>query len=114
MSNIAESRGAAGIALDGAIRDVDEIGAKTFPVFARSVIHLGPYKGGVGSVNVPISIGGMPVNPGDIVVGDADGVTAFSPDIAENLLIATQKQQAKEADMLQAIANGTYDGAYSK
>ncbi|MCV6546230.1 MAG: RraA family protein [Cohaesibacter sp.] len=111
MANIAESRGAAGMVLDGAIRDVDDIAIRSFPVFARSVIHLGPYKGGVGRVNVPISIGGMPVNPGDIVVGDADGVVAFNPDIAAELLQATRAQKAKEAEILTSIANGTYAGA---
>ncbi|WP_324753559.1 RraA family protein [Roseovarius sp. Pro17] len=114
MANIAESKGAAGIVVDGSIRDVDEISSRSFPVFARGVIHLGPYKGGVGKLNVPISIGGMPVNPGDIVVGDADGIVAFSPGIAKSLLEATRQQQAKEADILASIANGTYAGAYSK
>ncbi|WP_417260855.1 RraA family protein [Celeribacter sp.] len=114
MANIAESRGAAGFVLDGSIRDVDAISSKSFPVFARNVIHLGPYKGGVGKLNVPVSIGGMSVNPGDIVVGDSDGVTAFGPDIASDLLKATRRQQAKETDILASIANGTYTGAYSK
>jgi regulator of RNase E activity RraA len=113
MSAIAESRGAAGMVLDGAIRDSDEIGNKTFPIFARGVIHLGPYKGGPGQVNVPISIGGMLVNPGDFVVGDSDGVVAFSPDIALDLLVATRQQQDKETAMLLSIKNGTYTDAYS-
>ncbi|MCV6576527.1 MAG: RraA family protein [Cohaesibacter sp.] len=115
MANIAQSRGAAGMVLDGAIRDVEEISTRSFPIFARSVIHLGPYKGGFGKLNLPVSIGGMTVNPGDIVVGDADGVVAFSPTIAHDLLQATYAQKEKEADILASIANGTYTGAaYSK
>jgi RraA family protein len=113
MAAIAKSRGAAGFVIDGAIRDAQSIAAGDFPVFARSSIHLGPYKNGPGAINVPVSVGGMMVNPGDIVVGDGDGLVAFSPDIAADLLAATKKQGDKEAAMLQSVANGTYVGAYS-
>lgn len=113
MAAIAKSRGAAGFVIDGAIRDAQSIAAGDFPVFARSSIHLGPYKNGPGAINVPVSVGGMMVNPGDIVVGDGDGLVAFSPDIAADLLAATKKQADKEAGMLQSVANGTYVGAYS-
>jgi RraA family protein len=113
MAAIAKSRGAAGFVIDGAIRDAEQIAAGDLPVFARSSIHLGPYKNGPGAINVPVSVGGMMVNPGDIVVGDGDGLVAFSPDIAADLLTATKKQADKEAGMLQSVANGTYVGAYS-
>lgn len=113
MVAIAKSRGASGFVIDGAIRDAEQISAGDFPVFARSSIHLGPYKNGPGAINVPVSVGGMIVNPGDIVVGDGDGIVAFSPDIARELLEATKKQADKEAGMLRSVANGTYVGAYS-
>jgi len=113
MAAIARSRGASGFIIDGAIRDVEQISAEDFPVFARSSIHLGPYKNGPGASNVPVSIGGMLVNPGDIIVGDADGIVAFSPDIASGLLEATKKQADKEAGMIQNIAKGTYVSEYS-
>lgn len=112
MSGIAEMRGAAGFVLDGAVRDLDALSRSSFPVFARAGIHLGPYKNGPGEINVPVCIGGMTVTPGDIVVGDADGVTAFAPDIAETLLEATRAQSAKEEDMLTQIRAGTYGGGY--
>ena len=57
-----------------------------------------------------VTIGGMLVNPGDIVVGDADGVVAFSQDIAEALLEATRVQSDQEAGILQGIAEGHYVG----
>lgn len=114
MVAIARSRGAAGCVIDGAIRDAESISAGDFPVFARSAIHLGPYKNGPGAINVPVSVGGMIVHPGDIVVGDADGIVAFSPTIAADLLEATKKQADKEAGMMQSVANGTYVGAYSQ
>ena len=113
MVAIARARGAAGFVLDGAIRDAEAIAAGDFPVFARSAIHLGPYKNGPGAIGVPVTVGGMIVNPGDIVVGDGDGITAFPPAIAAGLLEATRQQAAKEARMIESIANGTYVGAYS-
>ena len=112
MSAIARKRGAAGFVLDGAIRDVDAIGKDSFPVFARSAIHRGPYKNGPGELNVPVSIGGMVVYPGDIIVGDLDGVVAFRPERAAELLDAVRAQELKEADILRTIEDGTYTGAY--
>jgi RraA family protein len=114
MSAIARSRGAAGVVIDGAIRDVGIINADSFPVFAKAAIHRGPFKNGPGEIGVPVSVGGMLVNPGDIVVGDADGVVAFSPAIADTLLEACRKQEAKEAEILATIRDGTYRGAYAE
>jgi regulator of RNase E activity RraA len=113
MVAIARSRGAVGFVIDGAIRDAGPIALGDFPVFARSSIHLGPYKNGPGAIDVPVSVGGMIVNPGDFVVGDADGLVAFPLDIARDLLAATKKQATKEAGMLRSVAEGTYVGAYS-
>src|SRR3979411_1342455 len=62
----ARQRGVAGLVIWGAIRDSAEIGAGTYPVFAAGVTHRGPYKNGPGEINVPITMGGMPVNPGAI------------------------------------------------
>jgi len=112
MMSIARSRHAAGLVIDGAIRDVDAISASDFPVFARSAIHRGPYKNGPGEINVPVCIGGMTVCPGDIVVGDGDGVVAFSPDVAGTLREAVRQQLRKEQEILSSIAAGTYVDAY--
>lgn len=112
--SIAANRGAAGIVLDGAIRDVAVISAGDFPCFARGVNHRGPYKNGPGEINVPVAIGGMVVQPGDIVVGDADGVVAFSPSIARDLLSAVRAQEAREAEIMLSIREGRYAGAYGK
>lgn len=113
MMSIARSRHAAGLVIDGAIRDVDAISASDFPVFARAAIHLGPYKNGPGEIGVPVCIGGMIVHPGDIVVGDADGVVAFAPAVAATLHAAVGQQLAKEQAILASIAAGTYEDAYS-
>ena len=114
MSLIAELRGAAGLVIDGAIRDALVLSQSDFPVFARAAIHRGPYKNGPGAMNVPVSIGGMVVNPGDIVVGDDDGVVAFPAAMAEDLSKAVKAQADKEELILQSIRDGTYKGAYAK
>ena len=114
MMTIAQKRGVAGFVIDGAIRDSAAFAAGDFPCFARGVNHRGPYKDGPGSLDVPVAISGNVVSPGDIVVGDEDGVVAFPPAMAAELAKAVQKQLAKEAEIMAAIAAGTYSGAYAK
>jgi RraA family protein len=114
MLNIAKYRGAAGYVIDGAIRDAGALAASDFPVFARAAIHRGPYKSGPGDINVPVSIGGMVVAPGDIIVGDEDGVVAFSQAIAPSLLEGVKAQIAREEETLVAIREGRYQGSYGK
>lgn len=114
MVAIAKSRKLAGFVIDGAIRDSGTIGRDDFPVFARAAIHRGPYKHGPGAIGESVCIGGMVINPGDIVVGDADGVVAFPVTLAGELLQAVRIQERKEEEMLRQIAEGTYVGAYAK
>ncbi|CCD93546.1 conserved hypothetical protein [Bradyrhizobium sp. ORS 375] len=114
IAAIAEQRGAAGIVLDGAIRDSAVLMTSPFPVFARTANHRGPYKNGPGAINEPVSIGGMVVAPGDIVVGDADGVVAFAPERASHLLEMARAQEQREAEILASIRAGRYQGAYGK
>lgn len=114
MSTIAHYRGAAGIVIDGAIRDAAALARGELPCFARAAIHLGPYKNGPGEINVPITIGGMLVQPGDIVVGDDDGVVAFPQSVAAELLVAVRAQEAHEEETLKSIREGRYVGAYGK
>ena len=114
MKNIAQWRGAEGYVIDGAIRDVASFAAGDFPCFARSVIHRGPYKSGPGEINVPVSIGGAVISPGDIVVGDEDGVVSFSQAAAPALLEAVKAQLAREEATLVSIREGRYQGSYGK
>ena len=97
---------------DGAIRDVAEIRQRTFPVYARGVTHRGPYKDGPGAINVPISVGGMPVNPGDIVVGDQDGLLAFPPSLAATVIEKALAQEQNEHGTIHAIREGRWDRAF--
>ena len=114
MKAIAESKGAAGFVIDGAIRDAAAFAASDFPCFARAAIHRGPYKTGPGAINVPVSIGGWVIAPGDIVVGDADGVVAFPQSLAPGLLEAVRAQEAREAAIMADIREGRYEGAYGR
>ena len=74
MSISAQVQGVAGIVLNGAVRDREAIRRLGFAVFCAAVVPRGTYKAHPGSINVPVSVGGLAVHPGDIVVGDADGV----------------------------------------
>lgn len=104
--------GLSGMVVDGAIRDVAEIRERDFPVYARGVTHRGPYKDGPGEINVPVSIGGMVVNPGDIVVGDQDGLLAFAPGEAATVIERAQSQARKEADTMLAMKEGRWDRSF--
>ena len=109
MASHAEKRGVAGFVIYGAIRDSSEIGLRRFPVYACGVTHRGPYKNGPGEINTPIALGGMVVHPGDIIVGDADGVVAVPLAYAEEILALARAQLAKETATLKAIAEGKID-----
>lgn len=114
MVEIALSRGCVGFVIDGAIRDVGTISKLDFPCYARDVTHRGPYKTGPGEINVAVTVGGMVVSPGDIVLGDEDGVVAFPPHQAEGILKAVRAQEARETAMLVSIRGGYYTGGYGK
>ena len=64
----------AGMIVNGAVRDLGWIKAQGFPVYAAGVSHRGPYKDGPGEINVPLAIDGMVIEPGDLVIGDDDGL----------------------------------------
>ena len=108
----AKLQGVAGFVIDGAVRDVPAFADAGFPCFARGVTHRGPYKTGPGETNVPIAVDGMVVMPGDLVVADEDGVIAFPPAAAEELLSRVRAQEEREALALQAIAEGRFDNSY--
>jgi len=109
MKNVAKMRGFAGIVLDGAVRDAAAFREDTMPCYARGICHRGPYKDGPGEINVPVSIGGMVVQPGDIVVGDDDGLVFISPAEAKSVAEASRKKAAAEATTLESIAARRYD-----
>lgn len=112
LCRYAASRGLAGIVLDGAARDVVELHELGLPVFARAVSHLGPYKNGPGEIGGSVSIAGMTVRSGDVVVGDADGVIAVPAARAGAIATAAEELLRAEAAAVDAIDRGTWDRSW--
>lgn len=100
--------GIAGLVIDGATRDAEGLAAVGFPVFARGVLPMGPFKDSPGSINLPISCGGIAVRPGDIILGDADGVVVIPQEHAAEILGKAQVGLAKEQQLRQRIAQGEF------
>jgi RraA family protein len=112
MAAQAERRGIAGIVIYGAIRDHDTLQAGTFPVYAAGVTHRGPYKDGPGEINVPIAIDGMVIAPGDLIVGDGDGIVCVPFDVTAEVLKATEAKHQAEIKQLALIKEGKLDRSW--
>lgn len=106
MAAHAQKAGIAGFVIDGAVRDTEECAAGKFPVFAAGANPNGPLKGAAGRINWPISVAGTAVNPGDLIVGDADGVVVVPREAAAEILGAAQAKIDSEAERMKAIARG--------
>lgn len=109
MLAYAVKKGVAGFVLNGAIRDVDAFVSTNLPTYAAGVTHRGPYKDGPGEINVPVALNGMVIHPGDIVIGDSDGVLAVPIADAEDVLRKTEAKQEAETRQMQAIKEGKND-----
>jgi len=108
----ATARGVAGVVINGAIRDAAYIRAQHVPVFAAGVTHRGPYKNGPGEINVPIAIGGMVIEPGDLVIGDDDGVLCVPFDQTEAVFKAATAKFDAEQRQIANIQAGTHDASW--
>lgn len=105
-------RGVAGFVLMGAVRDSEAFLDRNLPVFATGVTHRGPYKDGPGEIGFPISLSGMEIEPGDLVIGDWDGVLAVPRlEAAEICARAEAKHQAEEKQMA-VTEDGTIDRSW--
>ena len=112
MVSYAMKRNLGGAVFNGAIRDVDFIGEHDFPIYAAGVTHRGPYKDGPGEINVPIAIDGMVIQPGDLVLGDGDGLLCVPFDDLEQVLAAAREKVAQEKVTLANIAAGKHDTSW--
>ena len=112
MCGYAASRGIAGMVINGAIRDADILSKSDFQVYAAGVTHRGPYKDGPGQINVPVSLDGMVVRPGDIIVGDGDGVLCIPLEQAEAICTAATEKHAQEELTIAAIAERRLDTSW--
>ena len=113
MSTYAERAGVAGIVINGAIRDADSIRAGAFPVYAAGVTHRGPYKDGPGEINVPVAIDGMVIEPGDLVLGDGDGILCVPFDATDAVYALASEKVKVEAREIAAAGNAALDRAGS-
>ena len=109
MMQLARKKGITGFVIDGAIRDLAAFQNTDFPVYAKGVTHRGPYKDGPGEINVPIVVDGMVVHPGDLIIGDEDGLAIVPIDLAEEILQKVRAQEIREREILESIENGTVD-----
>ena len=96
MMRFASKKGLAGIVVDGCLRDWDGIQNLDMPIYAKGVTPQGPFKFGPGEVNTPIACGGQVVFPGDILVGDLDGIVVIRRQDAEAVAEVAQKKKASE------------------
>ena len=112
LVGIAIQRGLGGFVINGAIRDARTVREGNFPIFAAGVTHRGSYKNGPGEINVPIAIDGMVIEPGDLIIGDDDGVLCVPFDHVQSVLAAARKKADVEAVKAKAIAAGQLDTAW--
>jgi len=106
LHTAAASRGVAAVVLDGAMRDVAELRESNVPAYARAIVPAGPHKGFGGEVNGPIQCGGAAISPGDILVGDDDGVVVIRLAQLEGLVDRCRARIAHEDEILAGIAQG--------
>lgn len=117
MSQQCAALGIAGVVIDGAVRDSDAIRELGFPLFAAGLNPNGPTKSIAGRLNHPVSIGGVTVNPGDLIVGDADGITVVERAKAAALLplaeqkVAAETQRIAQIKSREALAPAWLNGA---
>jgi 4-hydroxy-4-methyl-2-oxoglutarate aldolase len=106
LSFAAQAKGVAGLVIDGGIRDSEELQRVGFPAFARGTGVFRTVKHELGELQVPLIVGGVQVEPGDIIIGDGDGVMAVQRSRAEEVLQASRKREAAERSYLDRIRNG--------
>lgn len=113
LCNTAVRKKLGGIIIDGAVRDSVELIESGLPIYARGINPMGGGKEGPGQVNLPTSCGGIVVNPGDMVIGDADGIIVIPPERARQALDGAQAKVDAEEKRMEAIKNAPLDEIYA-
>lgn len=107
LSGHLRNRGAAGVVCDGAVRDVATLsGWPDFAVFSRSITPRGPTSASDGMINAPVTIGGRRVAPGDLVIGDDDGLVALSPETVRTRIRDAEARLVRETAWIESLAAG--------
>ena len=101
------AKGCAGLVVNGAVRDIDALGSwADFPVFALTVNPLGPTSANDGTINAPVTVGGVSIQSGDIVLGDRDGLAVLTAELAQSRLADAQAKLTLEAQWIDGLASG--------
>jgi len=109
----ARHRGIAGFVVDGLVRDLGAIQRLgDFPVFARGVTPIGPLQRGPGEINYAVSVGGIVVTPGDVIVADLSGVVVVPSDVAPDILARLVERAPVEAAYLADVAGGRFSNEW--
>ncbi len=103
LLTMAKKKKIGGFIINGAIRDYDAIEVSQIPVFATGISPNGPYRNGYGEVNVPVVIDGKVIQPGDIVIGDDEGIAVVVPHDVEAVLKAAKEIKQNEEELLKKI-----------
>ena len=106
MAHASMIRGIAGMAIDGAARDADEIAEMGFPIFARGLSIRGPTKSEAGTIGEPITFGGVEVKSGDIIVGDTDGLVIIDQSRWQETLATAVTREEKETSVRTQLGEG--------
>lgn len=104
MGGAAEAIGLSGIVIDGYVRDKEGLAALEIPIYAKGLMQRSPLKKGPGEINTVVECAGVKVSPGDLVVGDYDGVTVIPRERIEEVLEAAEKKGSYERKRREAIA----------
>jgi RraA family protein len=95
-----------GIVVDGCVRDVAELREKRSPIFAKGFVPAAGFKDGPGEINTTIVCGGVAVHPGDIILGDDNGVVVIPPHLIDQIIEGTEKKLAYEKKRIAEIEAG--------
>ncbi|RQW18653.1 RraA family protein [Bacillus sp. C1-1] len=114
MAAAAEALHLNGFVIDGFVRDFSTLAKSTLPVFSRGAVPGGPEKNGPGHVNAPTQCGGLAIQPGDFIMGDADGVIVLPREEVEGALQRAEEKAQYEAERLKKIAKGQIKPAWLK